>query len=445
MAINYPNLFAAVGECIQRTNNYVGYYAELDTDLSQLQSDLQSGSFLDAAEGLVTRYTQFKGQVLNWIGLTIATAAQVLTHRVNVLEELNLPYGISQDAVLQAIIKDMIANAESVDQSTVTLSVVTEDKDNTNAGTVLVDKVLDGINQPAAGYPANLDYMGLDSELAIDDAMFAVCTIDKDTGGVAGSEQFQIGGKPAQANGKYSWEEFGSGLGAAMFPAQANSVISNFTFEDFTSDVPTNWTLDAGTAATTVLEDTGTVYGGNGGTSALRFKGNGAQASQQVSQTGSWQAGRRYLVAVYVLGDATIAAGALTIQLEGTGYSAGSSEKITMNAAALAAATSWVLKYFFVNIPKEVPSDLKLVIKVTGTLTNNANVRFDYGGMTPVAYINGHCVAVVAGSEYFVKGDKFTWTVTNDGAGIVQTFFGKAFRCQLPSDGTPTIADTVAT
>jgi hypothetical protein len=95
----------------------------------------------------------------------------------------------------------------------------------------------------------------------------------------------------------------------------------------------------------------------------------------------------------------------------------------------------------------EVPSDLKLVIKVTGTLTSTKTVSFDHGGMAPVVYHNGIHVNLVSGSDYFVLGDKFTWTTTNDGAGVVQTYFGKAHRFQLPSDtgGAETIADSVAT
>lgn len=446
MAVDYAALFAAVGEYIQRTNDYVGLYTDLDTDYSEIASDLSSGDFSDVLEGELTRFTQMKTGVLAWIGANVTKSQALLVHRVNVLEELDLPYGSTLVAVLDAIINDMNVESESVDANTVTNGSVTELKDNTNAGVVVLGKGLDGVTSPMNGVAASRHYWGVDSELAgVTDDMYCVCVADKDSGATAENERFQIGGGPVQANGRFSWEDYGSGVGPTTSPVQVNSVIDNFNFDDFSvTDTPDSWTIDAGVATTNVLESADVYFTGG---SALQFLGDGVTASIQVSQVGSWQAGKRYCVAVYVKGQAGIAAGALTIQLEGTGYTAGSSEKISMNAAALAAATSYGLQYFFVNIPLEVPSDLKLVIKVTGTLTTAKSVRFDYGGMAPVVYHNGIHVNVIAGSDYFVLGDKYTWTTTNDGEGIVQTYFGKALKVQLPSDagGSETIADSVAT
>lgn len=446
MAISYANLFAAIGEYIQRTNDYVALYADIDTDFSEIKSDLQSGNFSDVLEGELTRFDTMKTQLLGWIGQNTLKTAALLTHRVNVLQELNLPVGTDFNSVMQALIWDMLTTSNSVDASTVTNGAVTATKNNTNAGVVVLGKGLDGVSSPMSGYQASRHYWGVDSELAAaTDDMFCICMTDKDNGGSADSERFQIGGGPVQSFGRFSWETYGSGNGPSIYPVQSQSIISNFSFDTFTvTDTPDDWTVDSGTV-TTHIKNSADVYKSGG--AALQFLGDGAQATIQVSQTPTWTAGRRYCVAVYVKGEAGIAAGTLTIQLEGTGYTAGASEKITMNASALAAATSYGLQYFFVNIPMEIPSDLKLVIKVTGTLTNAKSVRFDFGGMAPVVYHNGIHVSVISGSEYFVLGDKFTWTTTNDEAGIVQTYFGKAHKFQLPSNaaGAETILDTVAT
>ena len=62
----------------------------------------------------------------------------------------------------------------------------------------------------------------------------------------------------------------------------------------------------------------------------------------------------------------------------------------------------------------------------------------------PVTYGAGAGVVAVRGSTPFVRNDRFTVSVANT-EGIVQAFFRRVFGVQLPSDGSPTIADSVAT
>jgi len=156
--------------------------------------------------------------------------------------------------------------------------------------------------------------------------------------------------------------------------------------------------------------------------------------------------GKRYCVACWVKGDATIASGALTIQMEGTGYVAGTVEKISMDDTALAAQTSYGLEYFYFNAPWEIPSDFELVLKITGTLTDSAIVYVDGLALGPVVYHGGVGLAVIAGDEAFLQGDQFSFALSNDGAGTFQEYFRKAHKYQLPSDlsGTETIADSLA-
>ena len=192
------------------------------------------------------------------------------------------------------------------------------------------------------------------------------------------------------------------------------------------------------------------------GSKSLVFIGDGSQATIEISQTidqSSLDTYRRYCILAQVgkSGIAAVASGTLTIQLEGTGYTATAAEKIELNAAALAGLGgtnidygSYTLQSCYINMPTDIPSDLKLVVKVTGTLTDTARVLIDNMAFGPVTYFGGTHVVLSSGTDKWFVGDKVTWTVANNNAGVIQTFFRKAFRLQLPSSASPTIADSLA-
>jgi hypothetical protein len=447
MAVNYTDLFENIGEYVQRTNDFVGLYSALDTDLSEISSELQGNGRYDVLSGQYEQFEGFKGQVLGWITNMKNKVQELLLHRSTVLEQLSLGGNVSLSTVLLEVYRDMVANAQTVDGSTVSIGSVTEDKENTNAGVVLTGKVLDGVSQPHPGYIANPYYDGVDSELAgVSDTLVLTCVSDNETDRVQeGRETFNFGGKPAVTN-QYSWNSYGSGSGSSIQPVQGYNLLSNMDFENFTSNTPDGWTVSTGTPGTHILEETTDVYHGD---SALTLTGNASLAAINLYQTinaGAFQPKRRYLVACYVLGDASISAGTLTIQFEGTGYSAASSEKIEMNAAALAAQTTYGLEHFYINMPADIPDDMKLVIKWTGTPSAHS-LSIDWLGAGPVTYFNGIHFNVVAGSEKFLRNDRYSFDVTNNEAGVFQAAFRKMFGFQLPSDagGTETIDDALAT
>tara|TARA_R110000824_G_scaffold391156_1_gene588770 strand:+ start:14311 stop:16500 length:2190 start_codon:yes stop_codon:yes gene_type:complete len=193
------------------------------------------------------------------------------------------------------------------------------------------------------------------------------------------------------------------------------------------------------------------------GSKSLVFIGDGAQATIGISQAlteAELDPYRRYCILAQVgkSGVAAVGAGTLTIQLEGTGYTATAAEKIELNAGALAALggtnldyDSYTLQSCYINLPTDIPSDLKLVIKVTGTLTSSARVLVDNLAFGPVTYFGGAHVVLSSGRDKWLKDDKVTWTVANNNAGVIQTFFRKAYALQLPSSGAPTIAEALAT
>lgn len=440
--INYDNLFEDVGEFVQRVNDFAGIIAALDTDFSEIAEELETNLRFDLLEGQFTQFEQFKAQVLGWIGTMQGKIRERLTHKSTIQDEIVYGSDTSFAAIIEALHVDMVASVESVLPNTVTLGAVTSELVSLTTGTVYVTKVLDGVNAPSAGYPVVRTYSGLNSELALSDDMALTCIADSETNGARdGFESFQWAGRPTSGN-NYSWNAYGSGDGPVLTPIQAGGYLFNMEFQNFsTTNTPDDWTIVTGAVTTNILETT-TVYRG---TKSLRLLGNATIAEIKLTQAASGLVpGQQYMVGFYVQGQAGTSAGTLTIQFEGTGYTAGGTEKVTLNAAALAALTTFGWKYFWVIMPNTIPDDFVLAIKWSGTPSAHS-VWINGGGMKEAVYFNGHAAMVVAGSVPFLRDDRFIYTVTNDYAGVFQTAAAKLFGIQFVSNGSPTNLDSLAT
>lgn len=445
MAINYTNLFTMLGKLVKGVNNVKTYYGELDTDVGAVQTAYSTYSQFALLQRIPDTWRNFKEGVYGWIGQINGQAFSLLTDRELILKELPIGSGSSIQDVMPLLMANMIANSQHVTKSVVTLGSVTTTSTGASVGEAFVDAVLDGFTAPGAGMSASKNYNGVTSQLSEDDTVSLICTSDSESGGATeGLETFQWTGLPTNP-GLYHYLSFGTGSNTTIQPLNAFNYIANGEFESFSSNTPASWTIVSGTVGTHILKETSVVQRGS---SSLKLAGDGAQATISISQApviSQLIPLKRYMVAAWVRGTSATAAGTLTIQFEGTGYTAGGTEKISMDSTALSAATSWTLKKFYINLPLEIPDDFKLVVKVTGTLTTGKSVYIDGLCLGPVTYVNGVNVAIVAGKDKFLKGDKFTFTISNDDAGVFQTWFRKATGYQIPTDNSPAISDALAT
>lgn len=442
MAVVYADLFEDVGEYVQRVNDFVAIIAALDADYLEIAQELETNLRFDLLEGQFDQYEQYKAQVLGWIGNLKGQIEERLLHKSTMLDELVYGSDTSFESVVGALHKAMLDDTQSIVTNTVTLGSVLLTETGSSDGLLIVDKVLDGVNAPHPGWPAVRSYKGLDSQVGLTDEMAVTCTNDSETDGLTdGFEIFQWSGRPSSGD-PYSWQTFGSGDGPTLTPVQAGGILLNAEFQNFTTtNTPDDWTISTGTVGTHIFEDT-TVHRGS---KALKFTGNASLAAINIYQTlTTLIPNKRYFVGFYVKGVAGVSSGTLTIQFEGTGYTAGATEKIELNAAALAAQTTYEWEHFFVNMPVYIPSDFALVIKWTGTPSAHS-ILINGGGLIEAVYFNGHCAGITAGSAPFLRTDRFTYTVTNNYNGVFQTAFAKLFGMQMPSSGAPTQADSLAT
>lgn len=444
MAINYTNLFENIGEYVDRVNEFATTISTLGTGLSEIHAELTGNSVLNVLDGEVGRFDRMRTDVLGWIDQTRNKILELMLDKTTVRDELNLGDVSDFGKVFEAFYKVMLAATEYVTPNVVTLSAVTPVMTNTEVGTAIVSKVLDGVTPPHPGYPVVSSYSGEDSELALTDDMALVCVADSEVDGLAeGNEQFQWVGNPS-AGHNYSWLVYGSGTGPLVSPIQSGTLMNNLEFQNFTSNAPDDWDVDTGTAGTHIDDDTVTFYRG---TTALKLVGDASLAAIQISQDApdTLVPKKRYAVGFWIIGNASSTSGTLTIQFEGTGYTASSSERILLNNAAIVTGSSdWSWYSFFINMPAEIPDDFELVIKFDGTPSAH-EIFINGGGMKEVDYFNGHCVMIYAGQNKYLRGDRMTYTVTNNYAGVFQTAFAKLLGVQVPSDASPTQADSLAT
>lgn len=555
MALDYDGasngLFRHLGKLIKHYDLFQTDGSGLTTDLQEILDAFQLGNQDLVTEGLPTVYEGFEAEYVARRGSLTEYAIQRLQDRASVLDQIG---AVSTDIneILSKLIDRMVLDTKTVNASAVTIGVVTAAAGNTGNGRVLTSKVLDGAQSPGSlsgvGYAAHAAYRNRNSELAApSETIQLTCIQDSYRDGVTeGSEGFLWEGGVAIE--QHGIDTEGSGLVGQVAGAHSATVITNADFETFSSNVPTSWTLDAGTAGTHVFEETAAANLYHGAKS-LRFAGGGAQASIQISQAvlaSQIVAGQRYCVPVRIKADATIAAGTLTIGFEGTGYTptsetvevqtvqisgtpTGGSYTLTWQGQTTAAIafdatsatvqgalrllvglesvvvatgagtppdvthqvtfhgvqgntaqltstnnltggapvithatttqgvegerinlppgalpTTWSLRHFFVTMPLAIPANFKLVVKWTGTPTNAKNLYIDDLTAKSVNYGGGLGLAVVRGSTPWVRGDKFTFAVTNT-EGVIQRAFRRMFGRQLPSSASPNIADALAT
>src|SRR5262245_32954113 len=280
-------LFYRVGRILKAINAYLAQATTaMPAELKNIIDPYELADIPLPIEGLASTYEGFKGQIVSIRQQLAAYADRALLDRDTTLVPLGV---LTADlaAVLPALHQAMRNDSQTVDRSTVTVGAVTPHAQNRGNGTVLVTKVLDGFNPPVQGGLADLNYNGLDSELAVPaETMTLECIADSGRDGLQeGSEQFSW--KGAIRNEDLSWQPEGSGEGPGVQVMNSSALVTDGTFENWggTGDnTPSNWTLVGTTAAGThVFREAGptNVYRG---TYSLRLTGDGTLADRGVTQ-----------------------------------------------------------------------------------------------------------------------------------------------------------------
>ena len=342
-------------------------------------------------------------------GLTSGPFAAWVSERLRV--EIDTP-AVKLGDILRDHVEQMLIDSKEVQKNVVAVGAVSADANNEGDGTVVVS-ILDPLT-------------GTNNERVQPADWRLVCRSDSFDGGrTPGSEEFELQCTKRGTIGRVRVKHAESG---------SENRISNSGFEswDLGTLPPDDWTLGTGTLANThVLKETSIL---GRGLVSLEFNGDATLATLELKQPETAWAGygstvrvkpkKRYLLSARIKTDGIAAGDTFTMQLSGTGYTPGATEKI---AIAGASTVDWTYYSAVILLPKAIPSDLALSITLAGTPPASTHVYVDDVCFQEMTFfeVDGIALAVFRGQSDFVASvqqDYFTFATTNDYAGRFQTF-----------------------
>jgi len=214
--------------------------------------------------------------------------------------------------------------------------------------------------------------------------------------------------------------------------ATASADDASIPFVNFTvADTPNDWTLTAGVAGTTILEQT-TDY--VFGTTCLKFYGDGTVAHEITQDANTFYGAsatdqavtpnEKYIIGSWIKTDAT--AGVWDMRMTGTGYTPVATEYVADDFSSTP-PSSWTLAKAYVRMPKSIPTDLGVRIKMTTILPNGKYALMDGSFFARMRYVaeKGVYIAIIPGGTGAIAGtdpDYWTLSLTNSAAGAMQSF-----------------------
>lgn len=458
------------------TGNLFNRLGKLGAIIGNLRDyqDTQETAMIDAVTGVVAQYNaepDIQAQMgsayiglLNSAGLIGQTAQSIAAATINRVVYRDDPQlnqtltSMNTSASIKEVIFQMKQQGASVLAMTVTATPST----------------IDGYGNATVVTSVRRPSDGLVLENAYAETLLITCTNDSLLGNSSeGNETLQLTGIGASGNVfNFDWplgsncnKQFNVINGDAD-NSQGN-VLTNSGFEDWSNDVPNNWTIVSGTPGANIFREESIVYDPTDGGSALRVLGDGSTQLQlkQFFGTSTGTAGTlsplsQYAINLFLRRDGTAAAaGTLRVDLVDENDVVIQDENGTNNTfnIDLTALTVFYAAYNGVfRTPIVVPDTYALRLTWTTPLTVDRSVYIDkiaLGAMTQ-AYVSGPYVAVFGGSIPLRRGDFATVTVTNSrGAGGTlntwQTLFVRLFpdmisqELLLPSSSVPTISDNL--
>ncbi len=424
MAIDYTSLFTRLGRFVSEANLWTTRQGTLLLNAGVGADSIldQFNDARDLVDGVLPLYQSAAGSMRSWIN---TLNKEAMTFVSSLQGELNAPS--TNPSVLLPILRErMVLDSQTIKANTVSAPASSPVAGIIGSGAVVMSR---------------LTPYGSNDETAISEVLRVRCTQDAWNGSSSGSEVFSIVGQPKQSP-EEGYLPRGSGVGPNVRPTSASNLVSGGNFNSFSSNVPTGWTVTAGAAGTTILQST-TVL--DAYSSSLEYKSNGATATIRLKGviSGSVRTSTVYAVTVRVRrsGGSWTSGASVKVSVRGTGLS--DQDVVSVDPSALTASfASYTL--FFVT-PGSIPDDYRIDVEWT-TATGNSGKSVYFSGLNlvePVVH-NGTQFIITRGVTDFTVGDEFVITTSNDYAGKFQTWFGRFYGIQLPSSGSPTISDSLA-
>jgi hypothetical protein len=435
MAIDYNTLFNRLGKYVKVINNFITLQKDELMGSAEGADDIldQFNDRRDLVTGLLPQFQGWQQAVIGWCN---SLKAQVDILLADLQQELNCP-SASPDIIIDYLIEDMVTNAEDVLENTISTTAVAPLGTNVGDGTL---------------YASETNVDGVDDERIYDEIVAFRCITDRHTGAAAGSELFQVVGFPTpqlfevDPNDASAFPLRGGGVGSSMTTVDSTSFLPNGSFDAFTADAPTSWTLVAGVASTNYFEETTLKLFGD---AALKITATASPTDLEISQNivSLIDPETIYVAAIRLRGSVGVGPGLSTfsVTIEGTGAPTISVYPVQdPSSLSISAYTEFLV--FFVT-PKDIPTDYRIRIRwITASAEDPADLYVDEMVLATPYEFGFVRYALTRGlTTEWLKDDEIVSVPGSDYAGVFQTFFGYVYGKQLPSDPTPSQADSKAT
>jgi len=420
----------------------------LGTQIDDIRSTIPSG-FANLYDGIYQTKSSMKTQQRQYISDLTTLARNLVVEMVHA--DANLPQKTEAYA-LRELVRQMVASSDSVEANSVSVSV---SAGGSNVGTCQINATVKGPN-------------GVNREYVYAENIEVTCTTDQFTG-TLGNEVFSAAGELAESD-KFAtnWPD-GSGCSSSLTmidyegDQSAGNYLTNSDFQDWTGSTPAadDWTILVGTAGTSVVRESSTVYSG---TYSMEFISDGSSLlsiAQPFASSGTYalKPATVYSVCFYTRAGSAQSAGVLKVDLVNSANSnvaddAGNANEVSVTLSS-ESTSAWTEHKGFFRTPSNLPTGCKIRIR-TSTAHDNTESIFIGGlsvGLATEAYPGGPYLAAHRGSTAVLAGDIWTVAVSNGWGSLFQLFFAQLFdmatmgvnggRLQLPSDGSPTVADSL--
>lgn len=444
--VKSANAFLAGGDLSSGGIKSVGVITDnLD---AQFQSALQN-----LVDGLYSNRDSVRGSLSSWKSYAAQLAQEILIAQVNADNPLN---ELTVAAALQELLYQMkgsgtiIAADNDVDASTPGASVSSATGNTGTPEVVVSNKRPDGRT----------------NELVFGETLDVRCTAAfADGSATARQETWSVRGEVAQSDSlSWDWPK-GSAANTSLTTVDSagdnssGNLLTNSDFEDFTANIPDQWTRLVGTAGTHISKDTGNTYR-SGSTASLKLTGDGSGTKPAICQmfddsvngtAGALLPNTVYHGCVFALRTSGLAAGVIRFRfLDGAGTPAAVNDDTGVAAAATFAYSvtndsTWTALKFSLVTPKILPSTgIQLGFDTSTAFTDGESMYLDDLSFTPATelYTGGPCASVHAGDTDPVVGDRKMIVVTNDRAGEIQEYTDRFF--DMKSLGLQLYSDTAA-
>jgi hypothetical protein len=455
MAMTYDGtggLFTRIGAMVYFMNQVRLHQANMKSYLANVQAEYSSTDayMIDQLNGMIEQRIADAGNILNDIRASSERTiiemcwAQAQTSTNNPMPEKDI-----QNA-LTWLIRQMDADSKTIERNVITVtSSGSKAANNGNGAFVYLTTPPSMITSNASDWP------NIRKEI-----MEVRCIADAQSGAISpGSERFRVSGGLAYPMFDYR-SPGGSGVrmeidaicSAVDDGIRGQNILTNSDLEDWTSNVPDQFTVSSGTAGTDFIKESTTVarptYGMKCAATGTTFK-----IRQQLGSS-SGTLGKLLPDTPYTLGalfrkDAG-ATGTLRIALENSAGTEITNAIITPIVASMS-STTWQVQSAEFRTPKILPTTVYLSVGSTvGVATAAAYVDEIFcAELQPIAP-GGQAVAVISGSSNWTIDDQLYKVFSNDAGGgfatgldILLEMFNRGLTLPTAISGSETISDSL--